>query len=72
MAGDVLGRTAPTSGPGPNLGYWNSSMRLAISFWLRLGSSALSTALSSDRFLIRCAAQSAWISVAGTPHTFSV
>ena len=30
------------------------------------------TALHSDRFLMRCAAQSAWISVAGTPQTFSV
>ena len=29
-------------------------------------------ALSSDRFLMRCAAQSAWMSVAGTSHTFSV
>ena len=43
-----------------------------MSFWLRLGSSAFLTALNSDRFLMRCAAQSAWIAVAGTPHTFSV
>jgi len=58
--------------PGPDLGYWNSSMRLAMSFWLRRGSSAFSTAENSERFLMRCAAQSAWISVAGTPQTFSV
>src|SRR5687768_2652262 len=58
--------------PGPYLGYWNSSMSEAMSFWLRFGSRAFMTALASDRFLMRCAAQSAWISVAGTPHTFSV
>ena len=29
-------------------------------------------ALPSERFLMRWAAQSAWISMAGTPHTFSV
>src|SRR5688572_19192511 len=58
--------------PGPYLGYWNSSMRDVISFWFRFGSSAFITAVNSDRFLIRWAAQSAWISVAGTPHTFSV
>jgi len=43
-----------------------------MSFWLRLGSSAFVMADSSDRFLMRCAAQSAWISVASTPQTFSV
>ena len=43
-----------------------------MSFWLRLGRMALMTAFTSDRFLMRWAAQSAWISVAGTPHTFSV
>src|SRR5262245_12202088 len=58
--------------PGPCLGYWNSSMRLVMSFWFRLGSTALRTALDSDRFLIRWAAQSDLISVAGTPQTFSV
>ena len=58
--------------PGPYLGYWNSSIRDVMSFWLRRGRIALMIALSSDRFLMRCAAQSAWISVAGTPHTFSV
>ena len=58
--------------PGPYFGYWNSSMREVMSFWLRFGRTAFMTALNSDRFLIRCAAQSAWISVAGTPHTFSV
>ena len=49
--------------PGPYFGYWNSSMRLVISFWFRLGRRALSTALNSERFLMRWAAQSAWISV---------
>ena len=58
--------------PGPYLGYWNSSMRLVISFWFRLGRSAFITALNSDRFLMRWAAQSAGISLAGTPQTFSV
>ena len=58
--------------PGPYFGYWNSSMRLVISFWFRLGRMALVTAFISDRFLMRWAAQSAWISVAGTPHSFSV
>ena len=58
--------------PGPNLGYWNSSMSEVISFWFRLGSTALTMALDSDRFLIRWAAQSACSSDAGTPHTFSV
>ncbi len=58
--------------PGPNFGYSNSSMRLAISFWFRLGRTAFMTALNSDRFLMRCAAQSAGISSAGMPHTFSV
>jgi hypothetical protein len=50
----------------------NSSIRLVMSFWLRLGSSAFSTALESERFLIRCAAQSAESSVAGTPQSFSL
>ena len=45
--------------PGPYLGYWNSSMSEVISFWLRLGSTALTIAFDSDRFLIRWAAQSA-------------
>jgi hypothetical protein len=58
--------------PGPNFGYWNSSISVVIDVWLRFGSTALSTAFDSDRFLMRWAAQSAWMSVAGTPHTFSV
>ena len=58
--------------PGPYLGYWNSSMRVVISVWLRLGRMALTTALRRSRFLTRCAAQSAGISETGTPHTFSV
>ena len=47
-------------------------MSEVMSFWLRLGSTALSTALDSDRFLMRCAAQSASSWLPGTPHTFSV
>ena len=43
-----------------------------MSFWLRLGISALTIALASDRFLIRCAAQSAGILDTGMPQTFSV
>ena len=43
-----------------------------MSFWLRFGRMAFTTALDSERFLMRWAAQSALISVAGTPHTFSV
>ena len=58
--------------PGPNLGYWNSSMRLVICCWLRFGVRALSTALPRSRFLIRWAAQSEGISLTGTPQTFSV
>ena len=58
--------------PGPYLGYSNSSMRLVMSFWLRFGRMAFKPALDSERFLMRWAAQSALISVAGTPHTFSV
>ena len=58
--------------PGPYLGYWNSSMRVVISVWLRLGRMAFMTALRRSRFLTRCAAQSAGISATGTPHTFSV
>ena len=58
--------------PGPYLGYWNSSMRVVMSVWLRLGRMALITALRRSRFLIRWAAQSAGMSATGTPHTFSV
>ena len=59
--------------PGPYFGYWNSSIRLVMSCLVqRRGSSALRTAPASDRFLIRCAAQSACSSVAGMPQTFSV
>src|SRR5579884_2343069 len=58
--------------PGPYFGYSNSSIREVIAFWLWRGSTAFHTALARERFLIRWAAQSAWISVAGTPHTFSV
>ena len=58
--------------PGPYLGYWNSSMRVVMSVWLRFGRMALITALRRSRFLIRCAAQSAGMSETGTPQTFSV
>jgi hypothetical protein len=58
--------------PGPYLGYWNSSIRLVMSLRLRRGISALITALASDRFLIRWAAQSACSSVAGMPQIFSL
>jgi hypothetical protein len=54
------------------LGYWNSSISDVISVWPRLGVSAFQIALPSDRFLMRWAAQSAWISVASTPQSFSV
>src|ERR1700752_4644924 len=36
------------------------------------GFSASHAARNSDRFLMRCAPQSAWISVHGTPQTFSL
>src|SRR5216684_868532 len=39
---------------------------------IRFGLSASHTARNSDRFLIRWAPQSAWISVQGTPQTFSL
>ena len=58
--------------PGPCFGYWNSSISDVIDFWLRLGSSALVTALNSERFLMRCAAKSAGSLWTGTPHSFSL
>ena len=58
--------------PGPYFGYWNSSISVVMSVWLRFGRSAFMTALHRTRFLTRCAAQSAGISVTGTPQTFSV
>src|ERR1700761_5951484 len=58
--------------PGPNLGYWNSSMREVMFFWLRLGSSAFITALESERFLMRCAAKSEGSLLTGTPQSFSL
>ncbi|GIU90786.1 MAG: hypothetical protein KatS3mg010_1885 [Acidimicrobiia bacterium] len=36
------------------------------------GFSASHTARNNERFLIRCAPQSAWIWSHGTPHTFSL
>ena len=58
--------------PGPYFGYWNSSMRVVMSVWPRLGRMALTTALRRSRFFTRWAAQSAGMSDTGTPHTFSV
>ncbi len=58
--------------PGPYLGYWNSSINEVIFFWLRLGETALTMAFASDRLFTRWAAQSAGISLTGTPQTFSV
>ena len=58
--------------PGPYFGYWNSSMSEVMSFWFRFGLRALTMALPSDRPLTRCAAQSAGISLTGTPQSFSV
>jgi hypothetical protein len=58
--------------PGPSRGYWNSSIREVMSFWLRFGRMALTTAEARDRFFTRWAAQSAGISAGGWPHTFSV
>ncbi len=43
-----------------------------MSFWFRLGSTAFTTALNSERFLMRCAAQSDCSSVASRPQSFSV
>jgi hypothetical protein len=58
--------------PGPNFGYWNSSINDVMSFWFRLGMSALMTALESERFLMRCAAKSAGSLLTGTPQSFSL
>jgi len=58
--------------PGPYFGYWNSSMRLVISFWLRRGSREFVIALPSESAFTRWAAQSAGIWLTGTPQTFSV
>jgi len=58
--------------PGPYFGYWNSSISEVISFWFRLGSRALTTALHRDRFLMRWAAKSAGSLLTGTPHSFSL
>ena len=63
--------------PGPCLGYLNESMSvlitlsLSVAFLLGL-KSALKMALLKESPLIRCAAQSALISLQGIPHTFSV
>jgi hypothetical protein len=58
--------------PGPYLGYWNSSMRLVMSFWLRLGSSAFPHGVEQRQVLDALGGPVGRISVAGTPHTFSV
>ena len=68
--------------PGPYFGYWNSSISEVMSvalLFLRKDSHdgsesriALMPAFQSDRFLMRWAAKSAWIWLAGTPHSFSL
>ena len=58
--------------PGPYFGYSNSSISEVMSFWLRLGITAFTTALNRLRFLMRWPAQSALMVSAGTPQTFSV
>ncbi len=47
-------------------------MREVISFWFRLGVSACMMALPRERPFTRWAAQSAGISLTGTPQSFSV
>ena len=71
-AASTFSRHASHIIPGPYLGYWNSSISEVISFWFRFGSSALTMAENRERFLIRWAAQSAWMSEAGRPHSFSL
>ena len=58
--------------PGPSRGYSNSSISDVITLRLRRGTTAFVSAFHSESVLMRCAAQSAWMSVAGMPHTFSV
>ena len=62
--------------PGPFRGYRNEPINVLIclerSFGSRFGSSAFQMALESDSPLIRCAAQSAEISLQLIPQTFSV
>ena len=71
--------TSSHSCPGPNLGYRKRSIRLVsvagVSRRERAGTACLSmcsTALRSDKALMRWAPNSALISSHGTPHTFSV
>ena len=58
--------------PGPKRGYSNSSINVVTVASPFLLNSAFLIAVPRDRFLIRCAAQSAPSSVHGMPHTFSV
>src|SRR3954452_17790477 len=68
--------------PGPYFGYWNSSISEVMSVALprfrndsEFGSEsrmAFTPAFHSDMFLMRWAAQSAWMLLAGTPQTFSL
>jgi len=57
---------------GPYFGYWNASIRVVISVWPLGWKIAFLIAENSERFLMRWAAQSAWISVPGMPQSFSV
>jgi hypothetical protein len=80
--GSTLSRQTSHIIPGPYLGYWNSSMSEVMSVALPFfrneshgGSEsrmALMPAFHNDMFLMRCAAQSAWMLLAGTPQTFSL
>ena len=61
--------------PGPFLGYLNESMSVLITLSLPVAlglKTAFQIALLKDKPLIRCAAQSAEISLQGIPQTFSV
>ena len=81
-AASTLSRQTSHIIPGPYLGYWNSSMSEVMSVALprfrndshdgRESRIAFTPAFHSDMFLMRWAAQSAWIWSAGTPQTFSV
>ena len=81
-AASTLSRQTSHIIPGPYLGYWNSSMSEVMSVALPFlrkeshdGSEsrmAFTPAFHSDMFLMRWAAQSAWMLLAGTPHTFSL
>ncbi len=81
-AASTLSRQTSHIIPGPYLGYWNSSisevMSVALPFFRkdidagRESRMAFTPAFHSDMFLMRWAAQSAWMLLAGTPQTFSL